>query len=52
MEKAVAESKYARIPGFAEKRDGHIVLQDHTDAAWFRNIKLRILEPQPDSPNP
>ncbi len=52
MEKAVAESKYAQIPGFAEKRDGHIVLQDHTDAAWFRNIKLRILEPRPDSPSP
>jgi hypothetical protein len=45
MEMIVARSKYARIPGFAEKRDGHIVLQDHTDAAWFRNIKLRILEP-------
>ncbi len=45
MERIVARSKYAGIPGFAEKRAGHIVLQDHTDAAWFRNIKLRILEP-------
>jgi hypothetical protein len=36
----LAKSKYRDIPHFAEKRKGHIVLQDHTDAAWFRNIKI------------
>jgi hypothetical protein len=36
-------SKYQSIPGFAEKRKGHIVLQDHGDDVWFRNIKIREL---------
>jgi hypothetical protein len=39
----LAKSKYAKIPGFAEKRKGHIVLQDHTDAVWFRSLKIRKL---------
>jgi len=39
-------SKYHPIPGFAEKRKGHIVLQDHGDDVWFRNIKLRELPSQ------
>ncbi|MCX6562089.1 MAG: DUF1080 domain-containing protein [Candidatus Aminicenantes bacterium] len=38
----LAKSKYKDIPKFAEKRKGHIVLQDHTDAVWYRNIKIRI----------
>lgn len=42
----MAESKYAPIAGFADKRRGHIVLQDHTDAAWYRNIKIKKLGPQ------
>jgi hypothetical protein len=41
----LAASKYAPIPGFADLRAGHIVLQDHGDDVWFRNIKIRILEP-------
>jgi 3-keto-disaccharide hydrolase len=39
----VKNSKFDTIPGFAEKRKGHIVLQDHAEAAWFRNIKIRRL---------
>jgi hypothetical protein len=38
-------SKYRGIPGFADIRDGHIVLQDHTDTVWYRNIKIRELGP-------
>jgi len=38
-------SKFKDIPGFAEKKSGHIVLQDHAEAAWFRNIKIRRLDP-------
>ncbi len=37
----LAASKYRGITGFGEKRRGHIVLQDHTDAVWYRNIKIR-----------
>ncbi len=37
------KSKYRDIPGFKEKRKGHIVLQDHGNAVWFRNLKIRLL---------
>jgi hypothetical protein len=36
-----AASKYADVEDFARKRNGRIVLQDHSDAVWYRNIKLR-----------
>lgn len=41
----LAASKYAPVEGFAERRTGHIVLQDHGDDVWFRNIKIRGLPP-------
>ena len=41
----LAASKYANVEGFAERRSGHIVLQDHGDAVWFRNIRIRAIEP-------
>ena len=41
MDSIVAKSKYKPIPGFADRRRGHIVLQDHNDEAWFRAIKIR-----------
>jgi len=36
-------SKYVTYPGFDKKRKGHIVITDHTDDSWYRNIKIRIL---------
>ena len=39
----LAASKYAPVEGFADKRSGHIVLQDHGDDVWFRSIKIREL---------
>jgi len=44
MDALLAASKYRDIPGFSEKRKGHIVLQDHTDVVWYRNIKIRKIE--------
>lgn len=44
MDSAVARSKFRSIPGFADHRAGHIVLQDHVDEAWYRNIKIRELK--------
>ena len=44
MDELIAASKYKNITDFAKKRNGHIVLQDHTDTVWFRNIKIRIIE--------
>ena len=37
----LAASKYAEIEGFADRRVGHIVLQDHGDDVWFRTLKIR-----------
>lgn len=39
----LAASKYAKFEGFADKRDGHIVLQDHKDDVWYRNVRVRRL---------
>ncbi len=44
IKELLKKSKYAPIQGFSEKRSGHIILQDHTDAVWFRNIKIRKLK--------
>lgn len=38
-----AASKYADIDGFRTRRAGHIVLQDHSDSVWYRNLKIRRL---------
>lgn len=42
MDSLLAASKYHPIPGFAEHRSGHIVLQDHGDEAYYRGIKIRV----------
>ena len=43
MDSLLAASKYKTIPGFGQKRTGHIVLQDHGDEVYFRSLKLRPL---------
>ena len=43
MDSLLAKSKYRSIPGFGERRKGHIVLQDHGDEVYFRRIKVREL---------
>lgn len=40
---AVALSKFKNAKGFGEKIEGHIMLTDHQDEAWFRNMKIREL---------
>jgi hypothetical protein len=44
LEEAYRASKFNKIPGFHEKRKAHIILQNHSDAAWFRNIKIREIK--------
>lgn len=39
----VADSKYAILESFARPVAGHIVLQDHGDRAWYKNIRIREL---------
>ena len=46
MDSLLAASKYAPIKGFADRRTGHIVLQDHNDSVWYRNIRIRELTPE------
>lgn len=42
---AVAESKFKNAPGFGDKCRGRIMLTDHQDEAWFRNVKVREFAP-------
>jgi hypothetical protein len=37
-------SKFANYTGFEKKRSGHIVITNHTDESWYRNIKIRRIE--------
>lgn len=39
----IAGSKFAGFPRFAKETTGHICLQHHLDAVWYRNIKVRRL---------
>ena len=41
---AVAKSKFKNAPKFGEKIQGHIMLTDHGDEAWFRNVMIRELK--------
>jgi hypothetical protein len=41
VQAAVAQSKFKEVPGFGSKIRGHILLTEHNDEAWFRNIKIR-----------
>lgn len=37
----IADSKFRNEKGFGDKITGHLMLTDHQDACWFRNIKIR-----------
>jgi cytochrome c551/c552 len=39
----VAASKFSDMPRFGKSDEGYIVLQDHGDPVWYRNIRVRDL---------
>lgn len=45
MEK-VPQTKFNKYPGFGNKTVGHILLTDHSDPCWYRNLKIRNLSPK------
>jgi hypothetical protein len=42
-EARVKASKFATLPGYGRAKRGHLVLQDHNDPVWYRNIRVRPL---------
>ncbi|MEW6306354.1 MAG: DUF1080 domain-containing protein [Verrucomicrobiota bacterium] len=42
-QKEIAASKFARTEGFAQNSKGKIMLQDHGDKVWYKNITIRPL---------
>ncbi len=48
----VSESKFERRADFGTFPKGHIVLQDHGDRVWFRNIRIRDDSRTPPQPLP
>lgn len=40
----VPKTKFKKYPGFGEKVKGHILLTDHKDPCWYRNLKIRELD--------
>ena len=45
MDSTLAKSKYRVLKGFADRRSGHIILQDHGDEVFYRDIKIREITP-------
>ena len=43
LKASIAKSKFKNLKVFGQRLVGHILLQDHGDAVWYRNIRIRDL---------
>jgi len=43
LKEAIEKSKFAKIAGFGQKKPTVILLQDHGNTVWFRNLKIKAL---------
>ena len=41
--KAIADSKFKNVKGFGKNAKGRLMLQDHNDPVWFRNLRIKSL---------
>ena len=41
---AIAKSKFKDIARFGKPQKGHILVQDHGDQVWFRNVQIKPLK--------
>jgi len=46
---AIAESKFKDVARFGKLQNGHILLQDHGNQVWYRDIKVHVLAGKPVS---
>ncbi len=47
----VAHSKFADVPGFGQNELGRIMLQDHGDEVWYRDLRIMPLVPATHRPS-
>lgn len=43
LRKAIQDSKFKDVARFGKLHKGHILIQDHGDQVWYRNVKIRRL---------
>jgi hypothetical protein len=41
LKAAIVDSKFKDVARFGKRQKGHILLQDHGDQVWYRNIRIR-----------
>ncbi len=43
LKAAIAKSKFKDIARFGKPQKGHILIQDHGNAVWYRNVRIKPL---------